>query len=574
MSQLRAELGEIEGIEIYGEKQERLKAFHNKLGRLQFFDPACGSGAFLIESFLELRSLEDEVIGLENSTYNLDTDIKVSLSQFHGIELNEYAAMIARTSLYIAREQALKRSYSRFRNSPVPHFLPLKDEVEGIVCANALEKDWGDLVTPSPELFVFGNPPYLGYDDQTPSQVDDLKSIFGKNYYGEFDYCSAWTFKAAKFLDGSGAKFAFVTTSSIVQGVQVTPLFELIFSMGWKISFAYTPFMWDRPGAAVAVVIIGMTQKMNMRPLLWNKSSKSLEPVENISQYLTDFPTVFIKIGGNKNKNSNMPKIFTGSIAAGGRGKGFGLKSISAKEEAYKDTAISKYIRPFTGKVESISGDTPMCLWLKNSTPHERQNSKLWQKRALIIEKARKGKKYEDRPVWEFGEDRQPSIDYLAIPRYLTEKMPYFPAGFLKADVIANSDLCTCTDTLELAFGIVESLIFMAWQNLIGGRFGLSKRAGADTTWYTFPLGKLEEGQKDLIIEGGRKVLEARSNYPSSSLADLYAPNNMPQDLRKAHQSLDKAMDAVFSDKPLRSEEERQKALLEAYQRMREEEGE
>lgn len=573
MNQLRAELGEIEGIEIYEEKLERLKAFHDKLGRLQFFDPACGSGAFLIESFLELRSLEDKVIGLENSTYNLDTDIKVSLSQFHGIELNEYAAMIARTSLYIAREQALKRSYSRFRNSPVPHFLPLEDEVEGIVCANALEKDWGNLVTPSPELFVFGNPPYLGYDDQTPSQIDDLKSIFGKNYYGEFDYCTAWTFKAAKFLDGSGANFAFVTTSSIVQGVQVTPLFEPIFSMGWKISFAYTPFIWDRPGAAVAVVIIGMTQKMNMRPLLWNKSSKSLEPVENISQYLTDLPTVFIKIGGNKNKNSNMPKIFTGSIAATGRGEGFGLKDLTAKAEAEQDPWIAKYVRPLMGGHDLIHGTCHWCLWLADSTPRERHNSKFWQKRALIVERARKGKKYEVKPIWEFGEDRQPSKDYLAIPRTFTEKMLYFPASFLKKEVIADSGLCTCTDTPEFAFGIVESLMFMSWQDLIGGRLKKDKRAGADTTWYTFPLGKLKEEQKDLIIEGGRKVLEARSNYPSSSLADLCDPSNMPQDLRKAHQFLDKAMDALFSDKPFKSEEERQKGLLEAYQRMTEEEG-
>ena len=232
MSQLRAELSGIEKIENYEEKREKLNSFHEKLGSLQFLDPACGSGAFLIESFLELRDLEDKVIKLENTNYNLDTDVKVSLSQFHGIELNEYAAMIARTSLYIAREQALKRSYSRFRDSSVPHFLPLKDEVEGVVQGNALKKDWGEITRPSPDLYVFGNPPYLGYDDQTEAQIDDLKSVFGKNYYGEFDYCAAWTFKAAKLLNNSGAHFAFITTSSIVQGTQVTPLFEPIFNMG------------------------------------------------------------------------------------------------------------------------------------------------------------------------------------------------------------------------------------------------------------------------------------------------------------------------------------------------------
>lgn len=569
MGRLRAELRKIEEIENYEEKQGKLRSFHEKLGQLQFLDPACGSGAFLIESFLELRDLEDKVIRLENANYNLDIDVKVSLSQFHGIELDEYAAMIARTSLYVAREQALKRSYSRFRDSAAPHFLPLKDEVKGIVRANALEKDWGEVVTLSPDLYVFGNPPYLGYDDQTSSQVGDLKSVFGKNYYGEFDYCAAWTFKAAKSLNGSGAHFAFVTTSSIVQGTQVTPLFEPIFNMGWRISFAYTPFMWDRSDAAVAVVIIGMTQKMGSMPLLYKEASKELEPVENISQYLTDLPTVFIK----KDKNPNMPKIFTGSIAATGRGEGFALKDLAAKEEAESDPWIAKYVRPLMGGHDLIHGTQHWCLWLVGSTPRERKNSKFWQKRALIIEEARKGKKYEGKPIWEFGEDRQPSVDYLAIPRTFTEKMLYFPAGFLKAEVIADSGLCTCTDTPEFAFGIVESLIFMAWQDLIGGRLKKDKRAGADTTWYTFPLPKLEEDQKDRIIERGREILDARALYSDSDLSDLYSPQNMPADLKKAHKKLDREMDSVFSAKPLKTEEERQRALLETYKKMMGEKG-
>ena len=274
MDGLRAEFGEIKEVKDHEKRQEKLKGFHDKLSRLQFFDPACGSGNFLTETYMELRALEDEVIDLENNIHDLDTDVKVSLSQFHGIELNPYAAMVAKTALQIAREQALEKSYQWFKDtvSAPPHFLPLKDETKGIVCGNALTMDWSDLdLTPSPDLFIFGNPPFAGDYNKSKEQQKELEDIFAPYPAGKLDYCAAWYYKAAKFLNGSEGKFAFVSTNSVTQGVQVEGLFKPIFDLGWKISFAWPSVLWDhRKDAAVYVVIIGLSQEEGDNPRIFN----------------------------------------------------------------------------------------------------------------------------------------------------------------------------------------------------------------------------------------------------------------------------------------------------------------
>ena len=273
MDELRAEFEEIKAIREHKEKEEKLRSFHEKISSLQFFDPACGSGNFLTETYMDLRDLEDEVIDLENSVHNLDIEIKVSLSQFHGIELKEYGAMVARTALQIAREQALERSYERFKDSvsASPHFLPLKDEARGIVCGNALKIDWSDLVTPSKDLFIFGNPPFAGDYNKSKEQQKEMDGVFSPYPAGKLDYCAAWCYKAAKFLNGSGARFSFVLINSVTQGIQVEGLFKPIFELGWKISFAWPSFEWDhRKDAAVTVVIIGFTQNEDKLPRLYS----------------------------------------------------------------------------------------------------------------------------------------------------------------------------------------------------------------------------------------------------------------------------------------------------------------
>lgn len=581
MDELRAEFEEIKGIRGHEEKEEKLKAFHDKISRLQFFDLACGSGNFLTETYMELRDLEDEVIDLENSVHDLDKDVKVSLSQFHGIELEKYSVMVARTALQIAREQALERSYERFKDSVSnsPHFLLLKDEARGIVCGNALTMDWGDRVTPSKDLFVFGNPPFAGYDFQTQEQKQELQKTFGDSYYGLFDYCAAWYYKAARFLSGSGGQFAFVSTNSVTQGVQVEKLFKPIFDLGWKISFAWPSFEWDhRKDAVVTVVIIGFTQNEDKTPRLYSvvedeemdwgdATGFEVKEVENISpNNLEALPTVFV---GKKSKPiSELPLCVLGNMFAD---KGnLILKNQAEKDAADGDSIAAKYVRKYLDVHDLINGGMRWCLWLVDSTPEERKKSPVLRKALEGVKEARKNGQWKDDPVWLPVSGRQPDCDYLAIPAQFSEKRDYFTAAFLSKDVIASNTLYVASDPDCFAFSVIETSMFMAWQSLVGGRIKEDYRFSNTLVWNTFPLPALTNDQKDRIIEAGAKVLEARANYPSSSLADLYDPDNMPSDLRKAHEALDRAMDRVFSDKPFKNEEERQKALLEAYEKMTE----
>ena len=580
MDDLRHELEEIKKTGDFKKQRSDLEAFHEKLSRLQFFDPACGSGNFLTETYMELRALEDEVIGLESSTsHNLNNDIKVSLSQFHGIELNPYAVTVARTALQIAREEALERSYARFSDlqSVTLSFLPLKDELKGIICGNALTMDWGDLVTPSKDLFIFGNPPFAGDYNKGPEQQREMDEVFSPHPAGKLDYCAAWYYKAAVFLNGSGAKFAFVSTNSITQGVQVEGLFKPIFELGWRISFAWPSVLWDHTkDAAVYVVIIGFTQEEKATPRLFdliedeefdweNGTGFEAIEVENISPInLTALPTVFV---GKKTKPiSELPECIYGTKFADGGN--LVLKTKEERAEAERDPIAAKYIRPYLGAEELVHNKDRWCLWLANSTPEERKKSPVLRKALEGVKETRKNGQWKDDPAWLPVSGKQPDCNYLAIPAHFSENRDYFTAGYEPEDVIASNTLFTVEDPDCFAFSVVETSMFMAWQSLVGGRLKEDYRFSNTLVWNTFPLPALTKEQKDLIIEGGRKVLEARANYPSSSLADLYDPDNMPQDLKKAHEALDKAVDSVFSNKPFNSEEERQKALLEAYEKM------
>ena len=580
MDDLRHELEEIKKTGDFKKQRSDLEAFHKKLSQLQFFDPACGSGNFLTETYMELRAMEDEVIGLESSTsHNLNNEIKVSLSQFHGIELNPYAVTVARTALQIAREEALERSYARFSDlqSVTLSFLPLKDELKGIVCGNALTMDWGDLVTPSKDLFIFRNPPFAGYDFQTREQKQELQKIFGDSYYGLFDYCAAWYYKAAKFLNGSGARFAFVSTNSVIQGVQVEKLFKPIFDLGWKISFAWPSFAWDhRKDAVVTVVIIGFTQEESDTPRIFdliedeefdweNGTGFEAIEVENISpNNLQALSTVFVS---KKSKPiSELPLCVLGNMFAD---KGnLILKNQAEKDAADEDSIAAKYVRKYLDAHDLINGGMRWCLWLVDSTPEERKKSPVLRKAMEGVKEARKNGEWKEKPIWLPVSEHQPDCDYLAIPRHFSENRDCFTAGYEPKDVVASDALYTVEDPDGFAFSVIESSMFMAWQDLVGGRLGMSRRFSNTLVWNTFPLPSITKDQKDRIIEAGAKVLEARAGYPKSSLADLYDPDNMPSDLRKAHEALDRAMDSVFSDKPLRSEEDRQKALLKAYEEM------
>lgn len=573
MDPLREEFEKIKAVKDWTEQHDKLTAFHDKLTQLQFFDPSCGSGNFLTEAFMELRELEDDVIELENSSaHDLDKDIKISLSQFHGIEINQYVTELAKLALHIAREQALEKSYARFKETAqAPQFIPLKKDVEGIICGNSLEIDWLTLVKPSSNLYVFGNPPYSGINVQNDEQRKEMEVIFGDRPHSKLDYCAAWYYKAAKFLNHSGASFSFLSTNSVTQGAQVPQLFAPILDMGWRISFAYPSFKWDNKGAMVTVCIIGMIQNVTCSPELWN--SEKLERVGNISPYeLLDAPTVFIK--ARTTPISKLLPMDYGSSPL--EGNFLTPKDGSLEKEAETDPIVAKYMHPYLGSEELIHNKKRYCLWMANDfNPSDIVKSKFLRERVEAVKKFRQDSKRTQtrkraQVPYEFGEVRQPDADYMAIPVVFSEKREYFLAGYEDKNTIASNALFTCEDPEGLAFSVIESSMFMAWQDLVGGRLEMRRRFSNTLVWNTFPLPELTKEQKDRIIEGGREVLEARALYPQSALCDLYNPSPVPKELIKAHEALDKAVDAIFSDKPLRSEEERQKVLLEAYGKIKE----
>lgn len=597
MDPLREEFEKIKAVKDWTEQHDKLTAFHDKLTQLQFFDPSCGSGNFLTEAFMELRELEDDVIELENSSaHDLDKDIKISLSQFHGIEINEYVTELAKLALQIAREQALEKSYARFKETAkAPQFIPLKKNVEGIICGNSLEIDWLTLVKPSSNLFIFGNPPYAGAHitkDGKNTQKKELEDVFGALPYSELDYCAAWYYKAAKFLDHSGGTFAFLSTNSVTEGIQVLKLFKPIMNMGWRISFAYPSFSWSNEGATVTVCIIGMSQSPNTYPKLWD--NKGFKEVKNITPYeLLEAPTMFVE---NKTTPiSILPDVCMGSQPIDGHDKningvileGLVLEDETKRNEALKNSVITEakkqgrdYVRLYLGGNELIHNKSRWCLWLVDSTREDRQKSKFLKKRIEEVEEYRKTAKSPVKASpWLFANDRQPDCNYLAIPAQFSEKRSYFTADFLNKNVIASNTLYVASDPDGFAFSVIESSMFMAWQDLVGGRLKTDNRFSNTLVWNTFPLPELTKEQKDRIIDGGRKVLESRAlirkKDPTASLADMYSEPavldpDLEKNLLKAHEALDKAVDSVFSNKPLKSEEERQKVLFEAYGKIKE----
>ena len=294
-----------------------------------------------------------------------------------------------------------------------------------------------------------------------------------------------------------------------------------------------------------------------------------MKEVENISPYnLEALPTVFIN---TKKPLSKLPEACFGSQHIDGNG--LILSTPEEKAEADKDPVAAKYVREYLGAEELINNKPKWCLWLVDSTPEERRKSKFLKQRIESVRifrssSRRTSTKNAASRAWEFASIHQPDCDYLAIPRHFSGNRAYFTAGYEPKDVIASDALYTVEDPDGFAFSVIESSMFMAWQDLLGGRLKEDNRFSDTLVWNTFPLPKLTKDQKDRIIEGGAKVLEVRANYSDASLADLYDPANMPSDLRIAHEALDKAVDSVFSNKPLRSEEERQKVLLEAYEEM------
>lgn len=563
--------------------RRKLGQYQDKLASLQFLDPACGSGNFLTETFLRLRELENRAIadrlhgqgyidlGGENSL------VKVRIDQFHGIEINDFAVSVAKTALWIAEQQALDDT-EEIAGQALPH-LPLHDS-GNIIQANALRCDWNELLPANDCSYVMGNPPFIGRNKKSEEQISDMKNVWGDRYEGNLDYATCWFYKADRYLGNVDAKFAFVSTNSICQGIQVASLFKPLAEDEWKIAFAHRTFKWDAQStdnANVHVVIIGFSRSYE-KPRLYSYSDIKDEPSEirpeHINGYLLDAPDVFVTVRSQK-KGTLSPMLNLANFGSMPRdGGNLIIDDEVTYKEAMADSIAKKYVHPFRMGRELINGIDRWCLWLEGVQPSELRESPFLRERVKHVREMReKSSAASTRKMaetaWLFGQRAQPKRNYLAIPAFFSGRREYATCDWYRPEIIAGNKIYTCDDPDGFNFAVMESTMFMTWQKAIGGRLKSDPGFSNTVVWNNLPLPQLSDELRQKVIDAGRGVIDARAGHEGQSLADLYDPDFMPADLRKAHQRLDKVVDVAFgARKPCANNEERLQVLFDRYVEM------
>lgn len=550
---LKKEFEEIEAISVQKTRQRKLEEFQKKLGTLTFLDPACGSGNFLTETYLSLRRLENDILrilsGGQIAFGSLEySPIQVSISQFYGIEINDFAVTVAKTALWIAESQMLKETEDIILMNL--DFLPLKTNAY-IVEGNALRLDWESVVPKYKLNYIMGNPPFVGYSLQSKTQKDDILSVYidekGKPYKtaGKIDYVSGWYFKAARLMEGTSIRTAFVSTNSITQGEQVAGVWKPLYDrFGIHIDFAHRTFRWDSEAsikAHVHCVIVGFSVAPNAE-VKRIYSAERFSTAETINAYLMDAPEIFIE---NRNKPlSDIPKMTTGNRPADG-----GFLIIEDSDYAdfiAKEPEAKPYIKKLVGSVEFINNKPRWCLWLVGVSPAELRKLPLVMKRVEACRQDRLHsvdagrQKLADTPTL-FRETNNPET-FIVVPKVSSEQRRYIPIGFMRGDTIASDLVFIIPDTTLYHFGVLTSNVHMAWMRAVCGRLKSDYRYSKDVVYNNFPWPNPTDAQKAKIEQTAQAILDARALYPDSSLADLYDEVAMPPELRKAHQDNDRAV--------------------------------
>ena len=549
---LTAELDEIAAIPVKKTRDLRLADYQKKLASLTFLDPACGSGNFLTETYLSLRRLENKAVALQLGDQIVLGDsadfnpIQVSIGQFYGIEINDFAVTVAKTALWIAESQMMKETEEIVRMHL--EFLPLTSYAN-IVEGNALQIDWEDVVPKDKLNYIMGNPPFLGKNEQGDDQKDDLAFVFGEKFKGlrNIDYVSGWYKKATGYIVNTTIRCAFVSTNSITQGEQVPLLWKPLFEQGLHFDFAYRTFRWDSEAkikAHVHCVIIGFSVAENTRPRILFIGEKISKEVSNINAYLVEGPSIFIE--SRKKAICDVPKMVFGSMPNDG-----GFLSDYSQEE--KDSIVNQYpdaadmFRPFIGAAEYLRGKKRYCLWLGDIQPARIKKIPPVLDAVLACKQLRESssrgatQKLAETP-YLFGEIRQPDSEYIVVPRHSSQNRRYLPMGYMSNDTICGDANMLIADTSLYHLGILLSNVHMAWLRAVCGRIKSDYRYSAEVVYNNFPWPAPTPAQMKRIEETAMMILEARKKYPEYSLDELYDDNFMKNELLKAHQMNDKAV--------------------------------
>ena len=549
LNDLKAELGEIKSLSVLRTRTSRLETYQKKLASLEFLDPAAGSGNFLTETYLSIRRLENEAIdAMEHGQMvigDVANPIKVSIRQFHGIEINDFAVTVAKTALWIAESQMMKETENILYGVHL-EFLPLKTNAN-IVEANALRIDWNDVIPAQRLNYIMGNPPFVGARWMSKSQKEDIHFVFDDmKDSGNLDYVTAWYKKAADFMRKSKIHAAFVSTNTITQGEQPAIFGKQLFDNGICIDFAYRTFRWDSEAslkAHVHCVIIGFSYINDSKSkILFDENGIGRE-VKNINAYLIDADNVFVS--SRSHPICHVPEIGIGNKPIDGGYYLFDKEEMDSFLE--KEPKAKKYFHPWYGAREFINRQPRYCLYLGDCSPGELRLMPQAMKRVQAVKEYRENsssagtRKIAATPT-KFHVSNFPKGDYIVIPQVSSEKRRYIPMGYMDQSVLCSDKVRIMPNGSIYAFGILESNVHMSWMRAICGRLKSDYSYTVNHVYNNFPWPMPTDAQKKKIEMTAQGILDARSLYPDSSLADLYDPLTMPPELSKAHIANDKAV--------------------------------
>jgi hypothetical protein len=565
---------EFEGIK---KNKPKLQEFHKKISQLKFLDPACGCGNFLVITYRELRLLEIEILRALNTSGQGFLDVReiiwLDVDMMHGIEYEEFPARIAEVAMWLMDHQMNMQISNEFGQYFVR--LPLKKAAR-IAHADALETDWENIIPKNELSYILGNPPFIGSRIMNEVQKESLIKVFdnAKNT-GDLDYVTAWYIKAAKFIQNTKIKTAFVSTNSIVQGLQTGLLWgQMLGKYGIKIHFAHRTFKWNneaKGNAAVYCVIIGFANFDTTNKSIFEYEDIKGEAHEikakNINPYLVDAKDILVE--RRQKAISNIPEMCFGNMPADGGELLF--KTDEKNDFLAKEPLAEKYFRKFIGSQEFINNIERWCLWLQDINPTELKSLKLVLERVQNVKVIREK---SSRPQLSaiphlFAQITQPpGVDYIVVPSVSSERRKYIPIGFEKSNVIASNLNLIIPNGNFFHFGILMSAMHMSWVKSVCGRLKSDYRYSKDIVYNNYPFPEnTNEKQINAVESAVKKVLNTRADFPNSSLADLYDPLTMPPALVKAHNELDKAVDLAYRPQPFLSEAKRMEFLFELYEK-------
>lgn len=583
LDELKAEFASVKALSVANIKREKALAFQNRLASLKFLDPACGSGNFLTEAYTSLRRLENEAIriiyGVDRLMGGITNPIKVSINQFYGIEINDFACSVAQTALWIAESQMMQETDEIVGFNLDP--LPLKTYTN-ICKGNALRMDWNEVVPVTGLSYIMGNPPFLGARIMSGEQKDDLLSIFGAKWknVGNMDYVTGWYKKSQEVMQANpSVRAAFVSTNSITQGEQVANLWKPLMGNGVHIDFAWRTFIWNSEAsqkAHVHCVIVGFSigTKTKKAKLFENDNVAKIQgggfsEVANINGYLMPGKNIFVE--SRTKPLCDVPAIGLGNQPVDG---GFYLFNDEEKDEfVHKEPASEKYFRRWYGAYEFINRTPRWCLWLGDANPVDLLKLPECMKRITAVREFRLSSKragtikLADYPT-RFHFENMPKCNYLLIPEVSSEKRYYIPIGFMSPEVLSSNLVRIVSNATLYHFGILTSVVHNAWVRTVSGRLKSDYRYSNDIVYNNFPWPTVTSKQYEKIEQTAQAILEAREQYPDATLADMYSNMMLFPKLQQAHCTNDAAvMEAYGFDKNL-DESQIVTLLLQCYQKL------